>query len=141
MTRSGQPFSTAFFAIPQPISPTPTKPTTGFSDMPLLPVLRWRSKRAAARTSMGRACRGPRRGPMSADRLHVERPRMKPEVLQIAPMLPAVEDVVREIDVANGRIEVELLQGLEFTRAPVRRPRRPSGEEKRLAGESREQTA
>jgi 16S rRNA processing protein RimM len=56
-------------------------------------------------------------------------------------LLPAVEDVVREIDVANGRIEVELLQGLEFTRAPVRRPRRPSGEEKRLAGESRGQTA
>ena len=33
MTRSGQPFSTAFFAIPQPIRPTPTNPTTGFSDM------------------------------------------------------------------------------------------------------------
>ena len=31
ITRSGYPFSTAFFAIPQPMSPTPTKPITGFS--------------------------------------------------------------------------------------------------------------
>jgi 16S rRNA processing protein RimM len=51
-------------------------------------------------------------------------------------LLPALEDVVREIDVANGRIVVELLEGLEFTRAPSPRTRRPSGEERRLAGEA-----
>ena len=50
-------------------------------------------------------------------------------------LLPALEDVVREIDLANGRIVVELLEGLEFTRAPSPRARRPTGEERRLAGE------
>jgi 16S rRNA processing protein RimM len=50
-------------------------------------------------------------------------------------LLPALEDVVREIDVESGRMVVQLLEGLEFTRAQTPRPRRPSGEERRLAGE------
>lgn len=50
-------------------------------------------------------------------------------------LLPALEDVVHEIDVANGRIIVEVIEGLEFTRAPSPRTRRPTGEERRLAGE------
>jgi 16S rRNA processing protein RimM len=52
-------------------------------------------------------------------------------------LLPAVEDVVREIDLGSRRLTVELLEGLEFTRAPSRRARRPSGEERRLAGEAK----
>ena len=50
-------------------------------------------------------------------------------------LLPALEDVVHEIDLASGRIVVEGLEGLEFTRAAAPRPRRPTGEERRLAGE------
>ena len=50
-------------------------------------------------------------------------------------LLPAIEDVVREIDVAGGRLVVELLEGLEFTRRPRPRVRPPSGEERRLSGE------
>jgi 16S rRNA processing protein RimM len=52
-------------------------------------------------------------------------------------LLPAVEDVVRQVDIANGRMVVELLPGLEFT-STVRKPRtpRPSGEERRLSGEA-----
>jgi 16S rRNA processing protein RimM len=50
-------------------------------------------------------------------------------------LLPAVEDVVREIDVAGGRMLVELLEGLEFTKRPGPKPRRPTGEERRLSGE------
>jgi 16S rRNA processing protein RimM len=53
-------------------------------------------------------------------------------------LLPALEDVVREIDVASGRIVVEVLEGLEFTRAQSPKPRRPTGEERRLAGESKD---
>jgi 16S rRNA processing protein RimM len=53
-------------------------------------------------------------------------------------LLPALDDVVREVDVANGRIVVELLEGLEFTRAASPRPRRPTGEERRLAGEPKD---
>jgi 16S rRNA processing protein RimM len=36
-------------------------------------------------------------------------------------LLPAIEDVVREIDVAGGRIVVEVLPGLEFQAPPQRR--------------------
>ena len=52
-------------------------------------------------------------------------------------LLPAVDDVVHEIDVPGGRMVVELLPGLEFT-STVRRPRtpKPSGEERRLSGEA-----
>ena len=53
-------------------------------------------------------------------------------------LLPAIEDVVREIDVANGRVIVELMPGLEFTRAPAPRKQRPTGEERRLAGEPKD---
>jgi 16S rRNA processing protein RimM len=52
-------------------------------------------------------------------------------------LLPALDDVVREVDLASGRIVVDLLEGLEFTRAARPRTRRPSGEERRLAGEPR----
>jgi 16S rRNA processing protein RimM len=52
-------------------------------------------------------------------------------------LLPAVDDVVRDIDLPGGRMVVELLPGLEFT-STVRKPRtpRPSGEERRLSGEA-----
>jgi 16S rRNA processing protein RimM len=53
-------------------------------------------------------------------------------------LLPALEDVVREIDIAAGRMVVEVIEGLEFTRSAAPRPRRPSGEERRLAGEPKE---
>jgi 16S rRNA processing protein RimM len=45
-------------------------------------------------------------------------------------LLPAVEDVVKQIDVAGGRIVVELLPGLEFT-APSIRPNRAPGTRRR----------
>jgi 16S rRNA processing protein RimM len=55
-------------------------------------------------------------------------------------LLPALEGVVHEIDVANGRIVVELIEGLEFTRSASPRARKPTGEERRLAGEHKDET-
>jgi 16S rRNA processing protein RimM len=55
-------------------------------------------------------------------------------------LLPALEGVVHEIDVGNGRIVVEVIEGLEFTRAASPRARRPTGEERRLAGEPKDET-
>ena len=48
-------------------------------------------------------------------------------------LLPAVEDVVKEIDVAGGRLRVELLPGLEFIApaAPRERRRRPQPSRRR----------
>ena len=45
-------------------------------------------------------------------------------------LLPAVEDVIKQIDIPNGRIVVEMVPGLEFTKAaapgtPKPRHRRP----------------
>ena len=53
-------------------------------------------------------------------------------------LLPALEDVVLEVDLANSRIVVDVIEGLEFTRAPSPRPRRLTGEERRLAGEPKD---
>jgi len=54
-------------------------------------------------------------------------------------LLPALEGVVHEIDVTNGRIVVEVIEGLEFTRAASPRARKPTGEERRLAGEPKDE--
>jgi 16S rRNA processing protein RimM len=53
-------------------------------------------------------------------------------------LLPALEGVVHEVDVENGRLVVDVIEGLEFTRTASPRPRRPSGEERRLAGEPKD---
>ena len=55
-------------------------------------------------------------------------------------LLPALEGVVHEIDVTNGRMVVEVIEGLEFTRAASPRVRKPTGEERRLAGEPKDET-
>jgi 16S rRNA processing protein RimM len=54
-------------------------------------------------------------------------------------LLPAVEDVVKEIDIKRGRVVVELLPGLEFrstnkAQAARRRARRPSASGKAACG-------
>jgi 16S rRNA processing protein RimM len=41
-------------------------------------------------------------------------------------LLPAVEDVITDVDLVAGRIRVDLLPGLEFRAAPVRRRRKGS---------------
>ncbi len=43
-------------------------------------------------------------------------------------LLPAVEDVVGEVDLAGGRLVVELLPGLEFRAVTKARPRRRASE-------------
>jgi 16S rRNA processing protein RimM len=40
-------------------------------------------------------------------------------------LLPAVEDAIRQIDIAGGRIVIEMIPGLEFTRTAAPPPRRP----------------
>ena len=40
-------------------------------------------------------------------------------------LLPALDDVVREVDVPGGRIVVDVPDGIEFARAAPPRPRRP----------------
>jgi 16S rRNA processing protein RimM len=53
-------------------------------------------------------------------------------------LLPALEGVVHEIDLEGRRIVVEVIEGLEFTRAQSPKPHRPTGEERRLAGEPKD---
>jgi 16S rRNA processing protein RimM len=38
-------------------------------------------------------------------------------------LLPAMDDVVREVDIAGGRVVVEVPDGIEFAKAPQPRPR------------------
>ena len=49
-------------------------------------------------------------------------------------LLPALDDVVRRVDVAGGRIIVDVPNGIEFARPAPPRSRRPSGREKQEAG-------
>ena len=42
-------------------------------------------------------------------------------------LLPAVDDVIKQVDVRGGRIVIELLPGLEFQPPPPRRSRRSQG--------------
>ena len=58
-------------------------------------------------------------------------------------LLPAIEDVVREVDVAGGRLVVALLPGLEFVKpgkASPRRPKRGTGAKPPSAGSGRSPT-
>lgn len=53
-------------------------------------------------------------------------------------LLPAIEDVIKQVDVGGGRLVIDLLPGLEFVK-PTRggqrpRSRRPTPEEKREQG-------
>jgi hypothetical protein len=53
-------------------------------------------------------------------------------------LLPAIEDVIKQVDVRGGRLVIDLLPGLEFVK-PTRggqrpRTRRPTSEEKRAQG-------
>lgn len=47
-------------------------------------------------------------------------------------LLPAIEDVVKRIDLAAGQIVVELLPGLEFVASASKRPPRPGPAKRRL---------
>jgi 16S rRNA processing protein RimM len=49
-------------------------------------------------------------------------------------LLPALDDVVREVDVARGRIVVDVPEGIEFAKPAPPRKKRPSGREKQEAG-------
>jgi 16S rRNA processing protein RimM len=49
-------------------------------------------------------------------------------------LLPALDDVIREVDVPGGRILVDIPEGIEFAKPAPPRKRRPSGREKQEAG-------
>jgi 16S rRNA processing protein RimM len=49
-------------------------------------------------------------------------------------LLPALDDVIREVDVTGGRILVDVPEGIEFAKPAPPRKRRPSGREKQEAG-------
>jgi len=51
-------------------------------------------------------------------------------------LLPAIEDVVREVDVAGGRIVVALLPGLEFTKAAAHKRSRRAPRTKSSASDA-----
>ena len=49
-------------------------------------------------------------------------------------LLPALDDVIRQVDLPGGRILVDVPDGIEFAKPAPPRKRRPSGREKQEAG-------